>query len=169
LFQEKTLMFVKGLSTRHTAVGTFRFGVVYEVDEKNHAVRKHVLPLLEGESPALEKISKAQAEKEMATPTQFTPEATAPDAKATASDLRGAVAKAQKAQKEAEDKADAAETRAEEAEGKLSTLEDELLKAVGERDAAQNSLKDQEDLMATAQQEIVDLKGKLADLEEANK
>ena len=66
-------MFVKGLSTRHTAVGTFRFGVVYEVDEKNHAVRKHVLPLLEGESPALEKISKAQAEKAQAEGAQAAP------------------------------------------------------------------------------------------------
>lgn len=149
-------MFVKGLSTRHTAVGTFRFGVVYEVDEKNHNVRKHVLPLLEGESPALEKISKAQAEKAVATPTQFTPEATAPDAKATASDLRGALAKAKQAQKEAEGRADAAEARAGKLEDQLSAQKVELQKVLEQRDAALDSLQEQKSQLAAVQQEISD-------------
>lgn len=98
-------MFLIGLSTRHTAVGTFRYGVVYKVDETDHQVRKHVLPLLEGDNPALEKITEAQAKNARAAPEQFTPGLIVPDAKAANLDLRDALAKAQLAQKEAEDRA----------------------------------------------------------------
>ena len=148
-------MFVKGLSTRHTSVGTFRFGVVYEVDEKNHAVRKHVLPLLDGERPALKKLSKAEAEKEQAAPAQFTPEVTPPDAKATAADLRSALAAAQKAQKEAEAEAQATEARAVAAEAKLAEAETKLAELIDEVAAKNN--------------ELAEMQGKLADVAAAKK
>lgn len=116
-------MFVKVLSTRKTKIGTFRFGVVYEVDEKNQKVREHVLPLLKGDDPALEEISKKEAQKVKSAPDQFTPHVKAADPKATAADLRSDLAAAQKAEKEAEDKATKAEERAKDAEGKVEGLE----------------------------------------------
>jgi len=116
-------MFVKGLSTRHTAVGTFRFGVVYDIDEKDTAIRKHVLPLLEKPNAALKKISKSEAEKDKSNPTQFTPEALAPDANSAAVDLREALAMAKASQKGAEKKSDEWEKQATDTQTLLDQLQ----------------------------------------------
>jgi hypothetical protein len=59
-------MFVKCLSTRHTAIGTLRFGVVYEPDMKNGRIAKVINALLDVKPSPLEKLTKKQAEAEKA-------------------------------------------------------------------------------------------------------
>ncbi len=58
-------MYVKVNSTRHTAIGTLRFGCVYKVDEKDAGVMKLVKNLLYGSDAALKRITakKVRAEK----------------------------------------------------------------------------------------------------------
>lgn len=144
-------MFVKGLSTRHTDMGTFRFGVVYEIDEKDHKIKKHVLPLLDGKSPALARLTKEQAQKEAGNPVQLTPALSVPDAAKDNATLRDAVKKAQAGQKAAEELAATEEERA-------KTAASELLKVVAERDKLSADLGEERDLRTAAQQEVETLK-----------
>lgn len=54
---------IKVNSTRHTAIGTLRRGIVYDLDVKDHKIKKAITPLLKGENPALEEITAKEAKK----------------------------------------------------------------------------------------------------------
>lgn len=50
-------MYIKVNSTRDTMLGTFRFGCVYKVDEKDYHVKKTLKPLMDGDKPAIERVT----------------------------------------------------------------------------------------------------------------
>ncbi len=50
-------MYVKVNSTRHTILGTFRFGCVYKVNEKDDKTRKVTKPLMEGDDAPLKRLT----------------------------------------------------------------------------------------------------------------
>lgn len=53
-------MYVKPNSTRHTAIGTLRFGVVYKLDATDLRVETVVAALSGGDNPVLEKLTEDQ-------------------------------------------------------------------------------------------------------------
>ncbi|TRD21905.1 hypothetical protein [Palleronia caenipelagi] len=158
-------MFVKCLSTRHTAVGTFRFGVVYEIDPKDHKVHKAIKPLLEGDSPALEEVSKAAAGK--ARVTQFTPEASSPRRSRPAADLRGDVAKLEAALQDSQDKEAAATKRATELEAELNVAQDKEATATARSAELEAELNVAQDKEAAAAERLAELEAELTALKAA--
>ncbi|MEY8117641.1 hypothetical protein AB9F26_05140 [Falsihalocynthiibacter sp. BN13B15] len=56
-------MLIKMNSTRHTAVGTFKFGVIYNVDERDPRVAKALKGLRAGATPAATVLTEKQAKK----------------------------------------------------------------------------------------------------------
>lgn len=57
-------MFFKPTVTRHTSAGTFRAGVVYEVDDKDAKRLAVVKPLTEGKEPVFETLATKQVKAE---------------------------------------------------------------------------------------------------------
>ncbi|KZK82152.1 hypothetical protein PsAD13_03706 [Pseudovibrio sp. Ad13] len=57
-------MYVKVNSTRHTILGTFRFGCVYKVNEKDAKTRKVTKPLMEGDDAPLKRLTAKQVQAE---------------------------------------------------------------------------------------------------------
>ncbi|WP_299686697.1 hypothetical protein [uncultured Tateyamaria sp.] len=113
-------MFVKCLSTAHTSVQTFRFGVIYDIDEKNPKVMKHVRPLLDRDPPLLKAMTKAEVQKDRKKAEKLAnAQANAPDAAATAADLRTALKSAQTGEAKALEEAG-------DAQAKLSEVQDDL-------------------------------------------
>lgn len=55
-------MYVKVNSTRHTILGTFRFGCVYKVDDKDAKTRKVTKPLMEGDDAPLKRLTAKQVQ-----------------------------------------------------------------------------------------------------------
>lgn len=57
-------MFFKPTVTRHTSAGTFRAGVVYDVDDKDAKRLAVIKPLTEGKDPVFKKLSAQQVKSE---------------------------------------------------------------------------------------------------------
>ncbi|MGH0004541.1 hypothetical protein ACQU0X_31125 [Pseudovibrio ascidiaceicola] len=55
-------MYVKVNSTRHTILGTFRFGCVYKVDDKDAKTRKVTKSLMEGDDAPLKRLTAKQVQ-----------------------------------------------------------------------------------------------------------
>lgn len=77
-------MLIKMNSTRHTAVGTFKFGVIYNVDERDPRVAKALKGLRAGATPAATVLTEKQAAKLKAEVTSLAPP---PPAKISAQDV----------------------------------------------------------------------------------
>lgn len=147
-------MLVLGLSTRHTKIGTFRFNVIYEIDQSNHEVWSVVGPLINGDQPALKEISEAEAKKKASAPVQFTPQAKAEKGATAPAELRGAAKASKAAQKVAEKRADDAEAAQKDAEAKLGAVTDELEGVQAKLDDALAELsKSNKDSAATGSQD----------------
>lgn len=142
-------MFILGMSTRHTAVGTYRLGVLYEVDETDPKIRKHVVPLTKGEKgkePPLKVLSakEAKAHGKAQTPPAKKPSKDTADA--LASELRQRLTHAQSELAEAIKDRDAAETECKDAvaardkaEQALATEKAKTEAAESERDKAEQA------------------------------
>lgn len=73
-------MYVKVLSTRHTKIGTLRFGMILQPDMKNDNVASVINALLKVKPSPIKKLSKKEAEEEKAAVASLVAEATKPDA-----------------------------------------------------------------------------------------
>ncbi|KZL04547.1 hypothetical protein PsAD2_04630 [Pseudovibrio axinellae] len=56
-------MFIRVNSSRRTAIGMLRFGVVYKVNEKDRKVKKAIEPLLDGKNAPLKRLTAKDVRK----------------------------------------------------------------------------------------------------------
>ena len=131
-------MFVKLKSTRHTAIGTLRMGVVYKLDGTDHRVKKAINPLIEAKVAVVlseEEAAKAAAETLKIKDGQDAGKADA-DAviEGVVAEARDVIATAKAAQAAAEAKVAAVEAERDELGGKLKRTFDQMEASKSEAD-----------------------------------
>ena len=76
-------MFVKVKQTRHTKIGTLRPGLIYDESQFSEAGKEVIAELAKQEPSPIEKMTKAEVDKEKAAVSSLDPKFTEPRAKRT--------------------------------------------------------------------------------------
>lgn len=129
-------------STRNTAIGMLRKGVVYKLDDKDHRVRKVVANLTKGKPAAAKVLSEKELEAHLAAVESLVPKAEGKKAPEKIADLKKAAAKAEKDREDAEAAQAAAEQALDDAKSEISESAKALAEAqqrIAELEAAAQS------------------------------
>jgi chromosome segregation ATPase len=165
-----TDMHVKILSTRHTAIGTLRRGVIYNFPEDHRDAHKAIKPMLDAKPPAAVRLTSEQVEAETAA-VESLARIEEPLDTDVIDEVAELEARLQIANDDAEKQAgelrtaigerDAATVRADKAEARATDLTGEVSAAQGRASEAEAKLGEQVTALEAAAETIATLKGEL--------